>query len=104
MTADVKERLVSLGFSAVGIADAAAAGDEGARLQEWLDRGYAASMQWMGKRKAERSDPALLMPGVQSVIVVSMNYFVPGTACTGGRRRSRGMHAAWTIMMCSVSD
>jgi epoxyqueuosine reductase len=89
LTGEVKERLVSLGFTAVGIAEAAAAGDEGARLQEWLDRGYAASMQWMGKRKAERTDPAQLMPGVQSVIVVSMNYFAPEPPAPEGPKISR---------------
>jgi epoxyqueuosine reductase len=89
LTEDVKHRLLSLGFSAAGIAEAAATGDEGVRLQEWLDRGYAASMHWMGKRRAERSDPALLMPGLQSVIVVSMNYFTPEQSVPDGPKISR---------------
>lgn len=78
VTAQVKERATALGFSAVGIADAAGAGSEGARLEEWLGRGYAGSMHWMAKRRAERADPALILPGLRSVIVVTKNYFVPG--------------------------
>ena len=89
LTEDVKQRLLTLGFSAVGIAEAAVTGDEGVRLQEWLDRGYAASMHWMGRRKAERSDPALLMPELQSVIVVSMNYYTPGEPAPDGPKISR---------------
>lgn len=89
LTADVKERARALGFSAVGIADATQENDDGVRLQEWLDGGFAASMQWMGRRARERSDPAAVLPGVRSVIVVSMNYFVPGDVPEGAPKISR---------------
>ena len=89
VTAAVKEHARALGFSAVGVADATDGGDDALRLQTWLDRGYAASMKWMEKRKAERADPALLLPGIRSVIVVAMNYYVPGEAPDDGPKISR---------------
>jgi epoxyqueuosine reductase len=88
-TAEVKAHALSLGFSAVGIADASESNDDAVRLQQWLDRGYAASMQWMERRKAERGDPSALLPGIQSVIVVSMNYYVPSAAPEGVPKISR---------------
>jgi epoxyqueuosine reductase len=89
VTAEVKDRGRALGFSAVGIADAADSGDDAVRLQGWLERGYAASMHWMGKRKTERGDPSALLPGIRSVIVVSMNYYVPASVPEGVPKISR---------------
>ena len=88
-TAAVKERARAIGFSDVGIADAQDRGEDALRLQQWLDRGYAASMRWMERRKAERGDPAILLPGIRSIIVVSMNYFEPTPVPDEGPKISR---------------
>lgn len=88
-TAAVKDRARALGFSAVGIADAQDRGEDAVRLEQWLDRGYAASMRWMERRKAERGDPSLVLPGIRSIIVVSMNYYHSTPVPDGGPKISR---------------
>jgi len=75
LTERVKSKALALGFSGVGIASAGVLEDEGARLREWLDRGYQASMGWMARNAAKRSDPRLVLPGARSVIVVALNYY-----------------------------
>jgi epoxyqueuosine reductase len=89
VTALVKERAIALGFSAVGVADGTHTGNDAARLEEWLGRGYAASMHWMARRKAERADPAQVLPGIRSVIVVTKNYYVPGEPPEGAPKIAR---------------
>lgn len=41
----------------------------------WIENGYHGEMNYMGKNVLLRLNPAQVLPGVQSVIVVSMNYF-----------------------------
>jgi epoxyqueuosine reductase len=76
-TEDIRRIARELGFAKIGIARADALAEEGAHLQEWLHRGYHASMAWMGKNADKRMDPRVLVPGARSVIVVAENYFVP---------------------------
>jgi epoxyqueuosine reductase len=46
-----------------------------AALQAWLSQGYHADMAWMENPK--RQDIRSLMPSVQSVICVALNYYTP---------------------------
>lgn len=63
----------SLGFDLVGVAPAEP--PPGAHhLTEWLARGYAGQMRWLGERVAERMDPRLLMPGARSIVVVGFAH------------------------------
>jgi epoxyqueuosine reductase len=75
LTARVKARALALGFTKVGIAEAAPLEDHALRLHEWLSRGYQGSMQWMGRNEEKRGDPRRVLPGCRSVIVVAMNYY-----------------------------
>lgn len=43
-------------------------------LHSWLEAGFAADMDWMGKRAAERLDVSLLLPGAKTVIAFACNY------------------------------
>jgi epoxyqueuosine reductase len=61
----------------IGIARAGALDSEAAHLNEWLRRGYQASMQWMAKQTERRTDPREIVHGARSVIVVAENYFSP---------------------------
>ncbi|MCU0454006.1 MAG: tRNA epoxyqueuosine(34) reductase QueG [Bacteroidetes bacterium] len=71
----LREEARRLGCLSLGIAHAEALDPEGARLRAWIDRGFQASMGWMARRAAERSDPALVLPSVRSIVVVAVNYF-----------------------------
>ncbi|MBI4748997.1 MAG: tRNA epoxyqueuosine(34) reductase QueG [Acidobacteria bacterium] len=76
-TEKVKTKALELGFTKVSIAEAVELTEESARLREWLQLGYHATMGWMERTVDRRSDPRLFFPEVKSVIVVALNYFQP---------------------------
>ncbi|MEG4486546.1 tRNA epoxyqueuosine(34) reductase QueG [Microcoleus sp. D2_18a_B4] len=70
----IKQKALELGFHKVGIASTDTDLDiEKQRLQAWLDKGYQADMAWMANPK--RQDIQLVMPEVQSLICVAINYY-----------------------------
>ncbi len=73
----VKTGARDLGFSHAGIARVCDTGILEDRLRAWLDAGYHAGMQWMARDPGRRADPARVLPGAQSVIMVAMNYHTP---------------------------
>jgi epoxyqueuosine reductase len=77
LTAEVKRKARELGFDKVAIARAEALADEGARLREWLARGYQGSMAWMERTADKRADPRVHLPSVRSVVCVAANYYTP---------------------------
>jgi epoxyqueuosine reductase len=77
LTTAVKRHAVDLGFDKVGIARAGSLVEEGARLREWLGRGFAGSMAWMERTAEKRADPTLHLESAKSVICVAANYFTP---------------------------
>ena len=62
------------GFVAFGIADAGAAPETAARLDQWLAEGRHGDMIWMESRAAQRGSPKGLWPEVRSVIALGMSY------------------------------
>lgn len=62
------------GFVAFGIADAGAAPQTAARLNQWLAEGRHGDMIWMESRAAQRGSPKGLWPEVRSVIALGMSY------------------------------
>jgi len=73
----IKERAVAEGFEMVGIVPAGPLHDARGQLEEWLARGYHATMQWMARDPEMRTDPRKLFPPARSVIVVAKNYYTP---------------------------
>lgn len=76
-TQKVKSRALELGFTKVGIAKAERLDADAARLEEWLNRGYHASMEWMSRNVEKRTDPRIIVPNAKSVICVALNYYTP---------------------------
>lgn len=73
----VKREARSLGFSAVGITAIDSEPPDRrllGRLQDWLERGYHASMAWMARDPVRRADPRIVLPGCRSIIAVGMSY------------------------------
>ncbi len=73
----IKQKASALGFDKVGIVPATALTEEGARLHEWLARGFHGAMGYMARDPQQRADPRLLLPSAKSVVCVALNYFQP---------------------------
>jgi epoxyqueuosine reductase len=68
----IKQKALELGFHKVGIA-AVPPSPRSSSLQTWLHHGYHADMGWMENPK--RQEIRSIMPSVQSVICVALNYY-----------------------------
>jgi len=66
------------GFQQVGITDTALT-LESERLNQWLDKNYHGSMQWLEEHKTLRTQPEQLHEGTTRVISVRMDYLPPET-------------------------
>jgi epoxyqueuosine reductase len=69
----IKDKARDLGFDLCGIAPADSF-PELAFLREWLERGYAGTMEWMARTADRRADVRHVVPGAQSVIVTGTLY------------------------------
>ncbi len=71
--ASLKAHAAALGFGLCGIAPAERF-PELIFLNEWLDRGYAGNMAWIGRTAGKRTDIQQVLPGARSVIVLGTVY------------------------------
>jgi epoxyqueuosine reductase len=78
----LKQQARLISFELVGIAPATAA-DGFDRLRDWLDRGFAGTMDYMHRHGDARRHPSSILPEVRSVIMAGMNY---RPAASGGRK------------------
>lgn len=79
----VRARLRALGFDEVRFARVEPGFGPG--LSAWIEAGYHADMNWMERTVPKRSDPALVLPGARSVIMLGVNYLPPaGVAGAAG--------------------
>jgi epoxyqueuosine reductase len=85
----IKAKALELGFDRCGIAAATSLPDDRARLEKRLEKGFHGTSQYMAENLDVRSDPALLLPGVRSVIVTQLNYYTPYTPSKADVRISR---------------
>lgn len=69
----VRERLLALGFDDVRFA---AAGEPlKTPLRAWIAAGMHADMDWLTRTVDKRLDPALVVPGARTVIMLGVNYW-----------------------------
>jgi epoxyqueuosine reductase len=68
----VRARLSELGFDAVRFASLGPVTPDG--LSPWLASGHHADMDWMERTRDKRLDPALVLPGARSAILLGINY------------------------------
>jgi epoxyqueuosine reductase len=73
LSALVKDEARAQGFDRVAIG-AARPPLHGAAFQRWLDAGYAGTMEYLARTRAERLAPDRLLPGMRSVVAVALNY------------------------------
>jgi epoxyqueuosine reductase len=87
--AEVKAAGRAVGFTLVGLARAEALDPK--PLNDWLAAGYAADMDWMRRRIAERLDPTVVLSGAKTVIALAIAYHRPAAETHGGvARYARG--------------
>jgi len=70
----IRDRALSSGFDAVGFAEARLDTEARTGLREFIARGYHGDMGWLAGTAARRSDPQMLLPKAQTVIVLGINY------------------------------
>lgn len=70
---DLRGRLGQLGFDEVRFARLGAAPGAGA-LDAWIDGGLHADMEWMRRTAPKRRDPALVLEGARSAVLLGLNY------------------------------
>jgi epoxyqueuosine reductase len=85
---ELKTAARDLGFSAVGVCDAAPAPHLDF-FDRWTARGHHASMEWLAASRPLRSDPRAILPGAQSVIAVALDYNRPNPPVPGQPRIAR---------------
>ncbi len=71
----IKKEALLLGFDGCGISKAEILSPHDVFLQNWLDKGFHATMNYMENHFEKRVNPSKLMPGAKSVISIFMNYF-----------------------------
>lgn len=73
----IKNLANDIGFDLCGIAPARhlALGEQA--FYEWLEQGYASSLDYMGRNTEKRFDARRLVEGAQSVVVCAINYKMP---------------------------
>ena len=64
-------------------------------FRQWIAAGFHGEMGWLEKNAARRTDPALVLPGARSLIVLAMNYWQPRPEPVGPGRMGRIAHYAW---------
>jgi epoxyqueuosine reductase len=79
---ELRRRLRALGFDVVRFATPGT--DPGrAALARWLGAGHQADLAWMERTFDQRGDPALVLPGAASLIVLGVNYGPVSTRAEG---------------------
>lgn len=73
----VIDKAKQLGFDLVGFAKADLLIKETEKLQQWLDKGYHATMNYMEKNFHKRKDVREILPNAKSVISLAINYYTP---------------------------
>ena len=72
----LKAKAQELGFDDCRIASATRP-ESIDRFEQWLEKGHHATMAWLERGTAKRSDPSLILPNIRSVITLCVSYHHP---------------------------
>ncbi len=75
----------ALGFDDCRIAPAQPAAHR-ALFEQWIADGKHGDMAWLARTPERRTDPTLVLPGAQSVIILALNYYQGGSAYPASER------------------
>ncbi|HEV2149946.1 MAG TPA: tRNA epoxyqueuosine(34) reductase QueG [Longimicrobiaceae bacterium] len=81
MSERIRARALEMGFDDVGIAPVGPSA-HGDAYDRWIAAGMHGEMAYLSREDAvaKRKDPAVLVPGVRSAVVVALNYYAPEDA------------------------
>jgi len=74
LTQKIKKKALDLGFFKIGIAEAIFYKQDRDKFYSWLDNNYHASMDWLSRRKDERTNIKNYFYSSKSVISLAINY------------------------------
>lgn len=77
LTKQIKEKALSLGFSAVGITTPTIKEKEYKALVSYLEQGYQGTMTYLTDSKENRKEIKNLFPEAKSILIVLSSYFPP---------------------------
>lgn len=89
LTAQLKRKAIDLGFSAVGVAPAAALGFAEEAIKERVKSGRLKDYGFGGKPAERFTHPETLVPGAKSMVVVAWDYLTEQTAEEGEGPKGR---------------
>ncbi|MFI5384670.1 MAG: tRNA epoxyqueuosine(34) reductase QueG [Fimbriimonadales bacterium] len=87
-SAELREFARALGFDTVGVC----APDAPPHLdayEKWIAKGYHGTMAYLQRHLPMKRDPARLLPGVRSIVAVTLNYNQPNPPVEGQPRIAR---------------
>jgi epoxyqueuosine reductase len=99
---ELRRESVRVGFSRLGVAPAGPPPRQ-ELVRRWLDQGFAGVLrEWFERQEPLRADPATLLPGVRSVIMLATDHATTAagsSADDGGPGQGRGRVAryAWGV-------
>jgi epoxyqueuosine reductase len=86
--APLKAKAAELGFDACGVCPAEP--PKGiVHYRRWLAKGFHGQMEYLRRHLPLKSDPVALLPGAESVVAVSMNYFTQRSSRKGTAKIAR---------------
>lgn len=86
----VTRRALELGFALAGVCPARPS-DHESELRQWLAEGRHGGMTWLAERVEERCDPARVLPGARSILMVADQYASRADAGTGDTAEATGV-------------
>jgi epoxyqueuosine reductase len=81
LTTRIKTAAIQAGFSRAQVCSADAEPEIG-RFHSWLDAGYAGQMNYLENRRPAYSDPALVLEGVRSIVMLTTDYAIDDDRAT----------------------
>lgn len=75
---NISKLATAIGFDACGVAPVHRLDDDALFMQQWLAQGLHGDMDYLSRNCDKRYDPALLVPGAQSIVVCLLHFSKSG--------------------------
>ena len=92
LTESIRTESRRLGFFKMGVAAAGLLPWKN-RFDAWLTRGMQGEMGYLARQAGKRRNPALVLDGVRSIVILAMNYYPGGTRSPDALRGRIGRYA-----------